>query len=338
MNLKHQEVAEKWGTKFIIVGNQKLRESVLIPATVNPQSQLMIIQYCILERIGRSRYNGEITVGKWSLLEIVRDSNILHYHRKQLLNTKLIVKQAYHQKVNDQNTSGSLVHLPRFYVEMKPKPMILTEKVVEILKNKPNCMAEYDEIKAELGLKIKDTVKKLLKTADFQKFVNTDLRVPYRTVYPEAEITEWKMKNKDEEKLIRVIQLIQPNIEVSEMWMKNEEEEEEQGFLDATMGFIDISALRHVYKVIQGAGSDGMSQTEIAKKIGQNRLSTRTLCRNLQKLGHTTTYIADEGRQRVTKFVVTAKIDATQKRFVKEKKAIQDTCLKNSVVSFCFSF
>lgn len=175
VNLTHQEVTEKWGSKFIIVGNQKLRESLLIPGKVNPQNQLMIIQYCILERIGRSRYNGEITVGKYSLLEIVRDSNILHYHRKQLLNLKLIVKQAYHQKVNDQNTSGSLVHLPRFYVEMKPKPMILTEKVVEILKNKPNCMAEYDEIKAELGLKIKDTVKKLLKTSDFQKFVNTDL-------------------------------------------------------------------------------------------------------------------------------------------------------------------
>lgn len=174
-NLTHQEVTEKWGSKFIIVGNQKLRESLIIPGTTSPPNQLMIIQYCILERVGRARYNGEITVGKYSLLEIVRDSNILHYHRKQLLNLKLIVKQAYHQKVNDQNTSGSLVHLPRFYVEMKPKPMILTEKVVEILKNKQNCMAEYDEIKAELGLKMKDTVKKLLKTSDFQKFVNTDL-------------------------------------------------------------------------------------------------------------------------------------------------------------------
>lgn len=160
-------------------------------------------------------------------------------------------------------------------------------------------------------------------------------------MYPEAEISEWKMKNKDEEKLIRVIQLIQPNIDVSEMWMKNEEEEEEQGFLDATMGFIDMTALRHVYKIIKESGSNGSSQTEISKKIGQNRLSTRTLCRNLQKLGHTTTFIADEGRQRVTRFVVTGNIDATHKRFIMEKEAIQDTCLKGSLVSFffcCFSF
>lgn len=174
-------------------------------------------------------------------------------------------------------------------------------------------------------------------------------------MYPEAEISEWKMKNKDEEKQIRVIQLIQPNIDVSEMWMKNEEEDEEPGYLDASMGFVDMSALRHVYKVIEESGNLGLSQTEIAKKIGQNRLSTRTLCRNLQKLGHTTTYIADEGRQRVTRFVfvsffdililivlcvfrfvVSANIDVTQKRFVKEKKAIQDTYLKGSLVSLFY--
>jgi len=51
----------RWGNKFVVVGTQKLRESVLIPNTVSEMLELNTLQYCVLERIGRSRYNGELT-------------------------------------------------------------------------------------------------------------------------------------------------------------------------------------------------------------------------------------------------------------------------------------
>lgn len=49
----------------------------------------------------------------------------------------------------------------------------MTAEVVEILREKPNYMAEYDEIKKRIGLE--SSTKKLFKTSEFQKFVRTDV-------------------------------------------------------------------------------------------------------------------------------------------------------------------
>jgi hypothetical protein len=58
-------------------------------------------------------------------------------------------------------------------VDRKPKALYLTERVIEILKTRENCIAEYEEIRKELGLS--NSLKKLFKTFDFQRYVKTDL-------------------------------------------------------------------------------------------------------------------------------------------------------------------
>lgn len=85
----------------------------------------------------------------------------------------LCIFQVHQQKTGTQNCTGSLLHLPRFQVERKPKALYLTEKVIEILKTRENCIAEYEEIRKELGLS--SSLKKLFKTFDFQRYVKTDL-------------------------------------------------------------------------------------------------------------------------------------------------------------------
>lgn len=132
-----------------------------------------MMQYCFLERVGRSRYQGEVTQGRISLGLLKEDPKSLFYHRKFLLDHKLITKQIHHQKASGHSCSGSLLHLPRFYVERKPKVIFLAEQVIEILKSKVNCVAEYDEIKKEL--QIENSIKKLFRSAFFQKVVKTDL-------------------------------------------------------------------------------------------------------------------------------------------------------------------
>jgi hypothetical protein len=42
---------------------------------------ITLIQYCLLERIARSRYNGEKTIGVNSLLDMAKDSTLLFYQR-----------------------------------------------------------------------------------------------------------------------------------------------------------------------------------------------------------------------------------------------------------------
>jgi len=85
----------------------------------------------------------------------------------------LCIFQVHQQKTGTQNCTGSLLHLPRFQVERKPKALYLTEKVIEILKTRENCIAEYEEIRKELGLS--SSLKKLFKTFDFQRYVKTDV-------------------------------------------------------------------------------------------------------------------------------------------------------------------
>lgn len=96
-------------------------------------------------------------------------------HKNLLLQIKLFSFgfQVHQQKSGTQNCTGSLLHLPRFRVDRKPKALFLTERVIEILKTRVNFIAEYEEIRKELGLS--NSLKKLFKTFDFQRYVKTDL-------------------------------------------------------------------------------------------------------------------------------------------------------------------
>ncbi len=67
MDSSVQQVEEKYQQKLVIVANQKVRSSILIPNCLNTDVELVNITYCLLERIGRSRYFGEMNSGKFSL-------------------------------------------------------------------------------------------------------------------------------------------------------------------------------------------------------------------------------------------------------------------------------
>ena len=62
------------------------------------------------------------------------------------------------------------------------------KNTIEFLKTREDGIATYEDVRSHLGLD--NSVKKLFKTQEFQRFMKGDVRVPYRTVYPEAEETE----------------------------------------------------------------------------------------------------------------------------------------------------
>ena len=66
------------------------------------------------------------------------------------------------------------------------------KNTIEFLKTREDGIATYEDVRSHLGLD--NSVKKLFKTQEFQRFMKGDVRVPYRTVYPDAEETEWKRK------------------------------------------------------------------------------------------------------------------------------------------------
>ncbi|KAK2581360.1 hypothetical protein KPH14_008126 [Odynerus spinipes] len=302
-NYSLEQAIKEYGQRLVIVASQSAREHALIGDNVCPTLELSIMHYCFLERVGRSRYQGEVTQGKLSLSLLKEDPRTLFYHRKFLLRYKLITKQMHHQKSSGHSCNGSLLHLPRFFVERKPKIIFLAEQVIDILKSKENYIAEYEEIKKKL--QIENSIKKLVKTSFFQKVVKTDLKVPYRTLYPNAEPKEWQQKNDpSKEKRIRVIQLITPTLDIAELWNKDEiHEDDEQFELHISNHKYNVPYLRQANKIIEESNSDGVCQGKLAKDMGLTKLQSRTILRSLVKANMVATYMNDVGRQRVTKYV-----------------------------------
>ncbi|XP_034950383.1 general transcription factor 3C polypeptide 1 [Chelonus insularis] len=298
------DVAEKkYGQTLVIVGSQMIREQALIDDNVCPTIELNVVQYCFLERVGRARYHGEVTQGKRSLVLLKEDPKSLFYYRKFLLKHKLITKQLHYQKNAGHGTGGSLLHLPRFYVERKPKIVYLAEKIIALLKTRENYLADYTEIKQ--ALQIENSIKRLFKTACFQKVVRTDLLVPYRELYPHADPSEWARKScATKEKKIRAVQLIDPNIDANDLWNNDEILDEEESYeLDVTNQIIDVPIMKQANWIVEESRDEGLSQLDLAKKMGVTKLHARSTLKNLSKLGLIGTYMNDIGRQRLTKYV-----------------------------------
>ena len=225
---KSTEDAKELLTRFgeartVLVASQWLRSEALLGPNMDPMlcEMLSAMEFCILERIGRARELGEVSHGKLSLASMMKTPKDLFYHRKVLIKYGLIRKQKYYLKSNakKQNFFGSLFHLPRFYAERHSKVLRLTHDLVTFLKQRPpHYLASYEDVKTFLN--IGSVVKKFVKSAEFLRFVRHDVRVAYRTLFPDATEKEWRSKAKGSpagggggEKMLRVMQLIDPDID-----------------------------------------------------------------------------------------------------------------------------
>lgn len=332
-NADLDEVTEKYGLSLVIVTSQLIRTRALMSVDVSPTLELTIMHYCFLERVGRARYHGEVTQGKLSLAALKEDPKTLFYHRKFLLHHKLITKQIHHQKSSGHCGSGSLLHLPRFYVERKPKMIYLAEQVLDILRSKENGVAEYDEIRRKLG--IDNSIKKLFRTSFFQKIVKNDICVPYRTLYPNAEPNEWRQKqDPSKEKKIRVVQLLYPDIDIADIWNKDEKDDDEDIIeLDVSNHKVNVPYLKQANAIIEASQLEGVSQAYLGKQMGLTKLQSRTFLRNMVKIGIIAKYMNDMGRQRITKYVSKKfeKSSKMSKQFNKEMHKIKE--LTKSITS-----
>lgn len=94
-----------------------------------------------------------------------------------MTNHNLIKSQSFVNRsdaANTTNTTNQLLHLARFYAQFKPKHMISMEKIINYLRTKPNCMAEYQDVKGQFDEEHQYFLKRLFKSPFFHKFVLTD--------------------------------------------------------------------------------------------------------------------------------------------------------------------
>ena len=188
---------------FVFVASQTEREKTILGSNYDPilANNISPIQWAILERIGRSRYHGEITVGVESLVKFFQLSpKDLFYYRKFMLKNGLITKQSIMLRTNTgQIQKGLLFHLPHYFEEWRPKSQQTLYELIKYLKEN-NGLVLYDAVKDLFGPEF----RKDLKHTDWRKYVETDKCLPYNEVYPDSDKSKWKSKNGNQ-RLVKMV-------------------------------------------------------------------------------------------------------------------------------------
>lgn len=297
MTLK--EIDTKWGEKFVIVGNQKLRYSCLIPPHISTPTELTCIQYCVLEFIGRSRRNGMTTAGKYSILHCCKESAIGFYIKNKLARLGLIVRQTYTEKRLDRLVGSSLLHLTRFYVPNKTAFTAVIEKMFTALKHTPNQRLSMSSLRALFPSENLSMIKKIQATHFFKKFFDI-------STLPAKELADFKPTAKlGGEREVICVKLKNPNISEDELFNDDEltEEKETNEFYDYKHAFIDMPITEEIFRAVEKYGSEGCSQSQLCANLSANNLNIRQALKKAIQSKIITTYCKDMGRQRTNMLV-----------------------------------
>lgn len=323
--LSLQEAMEKWSEKLVLVASPLWRRLALLGSEVNPLSEMALDVYCLLERIGRSRYCGEVTQGSSGLLSLKEDyAKKMHYLRTKLTRRGLITKQLhYSRNKNGVTVKGSLFHLTRFYVQRKCKMQSLVKCICDILKNKPRHRELCRTLRMELNVK-EGTFKKL-----FYKPLQNWFKISsisHREMYPEASDKECVTCH-GQERMLKVVTLIR-SYEEEEEEEENECEDDGESTIPQNNHFdpyrilFDKTLISQAYNIVYVAGPEGITAQEMRETMSLPRLQIRGLCKTLLKFKVVMTLMQDRGRQRVTRFI-SKEFEEQSATFIKVKEQHQ---------------
>ncbi|GBN58130.1 General transcription factor 3C polypeptide 1 [Araneus ventricosus] len=149
-----KEAEDTWGDSLVLVASPKLRLLTLIGTVTNPLIDLSLEAYCLLERIGRSRYLGAVTQGEEGLLKSIGSiCNDLHIHEEYLISKGLIKSQKQFMKRKGAPIcTYSLFHLTRFYEEREEKITTWMKKLCDVLKDKPQKQEKFAVLEDEMKM------------------------------------------------------------------------------------------------------------------------------------------------------------------------------------------
>ncbi|XP_072337768.1 general transcription factor 3C polypeptide 1-like [Scyliorhinus torazame] len=308
-----QEAVQRWGEKLVIVANQMVRRRALIGLDSDPELSLPDYSYCILERLGRARWQGELQRDLHSGAFKV-DARKMHYHRRVLDQNNLITLQSHVIRQPNGNQQYSiLLLLKRFHVDRRSKYDILMEKISNILVNRPKQLEVMLTLREELGL-CERTFKKLYQymvAAGIAKVIT----VPLKDLNPERGPC---LTKKGTQIIVRCLKLVKP-------YGKKVDDEDDDDEDNKTVERMDVvyerDMLTQAYELIEKRGTRGISQTEIRLALNVGKLEGRMLCRLLERYKVITGFMEDEGRQRTTKYVAKSFVKQSElsKQFEKEK-------------------
>ncbi|XP_064886796.1 general transcription factor 3C polypeptide 1 isoform X1 [Columba livia] len=292
------EAVEKWGEKLVIVASQDQRYRALIGWQGDPDLKLPDFSYCILERLGRARWQGELQRDLHTGVFKV-DAGKIHYHRRVLDKNGLITMQSHVIRLPSGAQQHSiLLLLTRFHVDRRSKYDILMERLSTTLSARSNQMETLGNLREELGV-CERTFKRL-----YQYMMNAGLAkvvsVPLQDIHPNGG--PYKTK-KGTDIMVHCLKLLKEFRKKMEDYNDDDEEE----IITKAVQPVDIvcerDMLTQAYELIESRGTKGISQAEIRLAMNVGKLEARMLCRLLERCKVVKGFMEDEGRQRTTKYI-----------------------------------
>ncbi|XP_030315833.1 general transcription factor 3C polypeptide 1 isoform X2 [Calypte anna] len=312
----YTEAAEKWGEKLVIVASQEQRYRALIGWEGDPDLKLPDFSYCILERLGRARWQGELQRDLHSEAFKV-DAGKLHYHRRVLDRSGLITLQPHVIRLPSGAQQHSiLLLLTRFHVDRRSKYNILMETLSSMLSARSNQMETLGNLREELGL-CERTFKRL-----YQYMMNAGLAkvvsIPLQDIHPNGGPYKTKKGN---DVMVRCLKLVKEFRKKMEDYQDDDDEE----IITKAVQPVDIvcerDMLTQAYQLIESRGTKGISQAELRMAMNVGKLEARMLCRLLDRYKVVKGFMEDEGRQRTTKYIsyIFAEESDLSRQFEREK-------------------
>ncbi|XP_066432234.1 general transcription factor 3C polypeptide 1 [Eleutherodactylus coqui] len=314
--------SDKWGEKLVIVASQTLRYRALIGWEVDPSLQLPDYSYCILEKVGRSRWQGEIQKDLQGIFKV--DAGKIHYLRRVLDKNGLITMQTYVVRLLNGNQQHSLLLLlKRFHVDRRNKYDLFSERVSQILSDCPNQMETLVIVREQLGVpeRFYKRLYHYMANAGIVKIMS----LPLHEIQPLAE--HLKTKRGTDVK-VRCMKLIK------EYKGKDQDDDEDEEDIKTSLP-VDIiyekDMLTQTYELIENRGTKGISQREIKVAMNVGKLEARMLCRLLERYMLIKGFMEDEGRQRTTKFISHVFVEESELRrqFLEEKAKSEKLSMLN---------
>ncbi|XP_050532028.1 general transcription factor 3C polypeptide 1 isoform X2 [Daktulosphaira vitifoliae] len=303
-----EEVEKRWNNCLVIVASQEVRTKALIPEEKQFSLKLPVRSYLVLEKIGRARYLGEASHGTHSLRSIFPDPKALSYIRNRLTLDGLIKNQivAYAGTKTQMGNRVVISSLIRFFVKQQSVIEVMVEKIVEFLKKQPNQIATYDQVKSTCSVSLAKTFKQ----PQLKKFCNTNLKLNYRDLYPNATKTEYiNKKDPKVERTLRCIQLKQ------EYETKNQDLQIEKKLDIKGHEFKRDAAFdRQILRWIENQGDNGATLSDISRVF---RFTSDGNLDNILKLLIKSNYLSkhycDRGRAKVHVYVAKIKCSTSVK-------------------------
>uniref|UniRef100_A0A3Q3EXZ0 Uncharacterized protein n=1 Tax=Labrus bergylta TaxID=56723 RepID=A0A3Q3EXZ0_9LABR len=293
-----------YGRKLVVMASQMLRFRTLIGIESDPDLKLTDDSYCVLERVGRARWQGELQKDLHGRSFKI-DARKLHYMRKSLVRHGLISMQSYVTRMKSgQQQHSILLQLKRFHVNRRSKYDLLMEHVCDLLEHTPGQFTTLIALRDQLvSINSYKRIFHYMRAAKLVEFCS----YPLEDLDPSAgPCTNRKGKKVH----VRCLKLLKPYSKKGVADDDDDEDDEEDNDsgsrrrgLPVEGRIMETDILSQAYQMVLSSGPKGIAKTAIGLKMNVGKLESRMICRILERAAVTKGFMVDEGRQRTTKYI-----------------------------------